>query len=240
MNENDAKEVAARFGGSAATYDMVATVQSHLAERLAEAAAPFIAPECDILDVGCGTGCLVKRIAASVKPFRVSLMDISGEMLKLAARNVAALCDILVDCYIGDAETMPWPASNAVVSSSAIQWFENPLTFVSKAREVLTEGGVVALATYGPSTFAELRGGRPCGYPSLDDWLRALTEAGFEILCSDRSVEEQSFASRTEMLRMMALSGIGTNRDGQSTEAMNGTWRLTWEPLLIVAKLPNP
>lgn len=237
MAENDIHEVAARFGGSALTYDDVATVQARLADELAEAAAPHIAPEGHLLDIGCGTGHLARRLAALVRPIRISLFDVSREMLRVAAPKVAAECNVLVDCYDGDAETLPWPTADAVVSSSAVQWFARPLDFVTKARQALDEGGTFALATYGPATFAELRGGASSSYPSLADWTKALTDAGFQMVSSRRSVEKQSFESRVRMLRMISLCGIGTNRIGQSTEAMNGDWTLTWETISIVAKL---
>lgn len=237
MSDIELHDIAANFGGSAASYDSVATVQARLAKQLATMAAPHIARGAHIVDIGCGTGFLSDAIVPLCHPSHVTLFDLSDAMIAEATRKLKAFSSVEVSHHAGDAETLTWPSASAITSASAVQWFKEPLSFAAKARAALKPGGVIALATYGPATFAELRGGQPCSYPTLADWLEAMRAAGIDIVESRHKTEVQSFDSRTAMLRMMALSGIGTRRHGQSTASMGGEWRLTWETIAMVGKL---
>lgn len=237
MSNSELHDIAANFGGSATTYDSVATVQARLAKQLAAMVAPHIARGAHIVDIGCGTGFLSDALATLCHPDRITLFDLSDAMIAEATRKLKAHPDIEVAHHTGDAESLPWPSATAITSASAVQWFKDPLSFAAKARAAIQPGGVVALATYGPSTFAELRNGQPCSYPTLANWLEAMSAAGIDIVESRHKTEVQSFDSRTAMLRMMALSGIGTRRRGQSTASMGGDWRLTWETIVMVGKL---
>ena len=56
-------------------------------------------PDENVLDVGCGSGWLVRRIAAQVTEGRVIGMDISDEMVRHARRAVADLENVM--CVVG-------------------------------------------------------------------------------------------------------------------------------------------
>lgn len=230
-------EVAMRFGGSASTYDSAASVQREVALRLASMLVPHAAVGASVFEVGCGTGLLSERIASSLRPSSLVLNDLSPEMLALARRRVLAAGCGNVSLLQADAESCSWPVANVVVSASAVQWFARPLSVVSRAAESLPLGGLLCVATYGPLTFCELRGGCPSGYPSPDDWKAELAKRQFDILDFDSFLRVQSFQSRIALLRMVAATGVGTKQKNQSTSSIRGTCRLTWQPVLFVAKL---
>ncbi len=230
-------DIAQRFGQSADTYDLVATTQRHVAQRLADFALPLIPAGASILEIGCGTGLLSQSIATA-RPTSLILNDISPEMVAKARQRIdsAAPDDpIALPQLVADAESVEWPSVDAIVSASAVQWFGNPLSFVGKARKALRKGGVVALATYGPATFRELRGGADNAYPSLAEWRAAFEAEGFSLHVAEEQFEAQTFASRIALLRMVALSGIGGRGGGQSTASLSGDWSLTWDVLTFCA-----
>lgn len=232
-------EVAMRFGSSADTYDSAASVQRKVALRLADMLSPHAHCGAAVFEVGCGTGMLSESIARRLKPSSFVLNDLSPAMLALALARVAASGCGNASLLQADAERCNWPAADIVVSASAVQWFADPLAVVRRAAEVLPRGGLLAVATYGPLTFRELRGGCPSGYPGLSDWLSALGRHGFGVLDSDAFVWVQDFPSKIALLRMVALTGVGTRQKNQSTSSMSGACRLTWQPLLFVARLEN-
>ena len=49
--------------------------------------AKFLAPDDEVLDVGCGPGNVAKQLLAA-KPLKITGIDLSGEMVRLAAANV--------------------------------------------------------------------------------------------------------------------------------------------------------
>ncbi len=236
------RDVGQRFGDSSATYDEVATVQRSAALRLVAEASPWIPQGASVLEIGCGTGTLTAAMARACHPKHITLNDLSDKMLSAAiSRTMRFAPSSDVTTMEADAETTEWPAADVIVSASAAQWFTSPLSFVSKAARALPHGGTVALVTYGPQTFKELRGGRQNSYPTLKEWSSEFKKNGFEVKVAHQTFESQHFASRTSMLRMMALSGIGTHRPGQSTANMGGESELTWELLSLVAILrPHP
>jgi demethylmenaquinone methyltransferase/2-methoxy-6-polyprenyl-1,4-benzoquinol methylase len=76
------------FDGSVGSYDLVTDVLSWGLDRLwwRRAAAAIPAPSgASVLDVGCGTGSLSKRLAAR---FRVTGVDVSERMLEIAGRRL--------------------------------------------------------------------------------------------------------------------------------------------------------
>lgn len=231
-------EVRQRFGGCAATYDSAAEVQRRVARRLADMAAPLLADGIRILEIGCGTGTLAERLMRLCRPSLYTLNDISGEMIAEALRKMEARGDRPPTGVLrGDAERVAWPVADAVVSASAVQWFERPASFLAKASQSLPRGGVVALATYGPRTFRELRkAGAPNGYPTMGEWREAMGRHGFETAATESETMTQAFASRTSMLRMIAMSGVGTRRGRQSAGGGNGARELTWECLMLVGR----
>lgn len=231
-------EIRQRFGASAATYDAAAAVQRRVALRLAKIAAPLLADGTRILEIGCGTGTLTERLLRLCRPSLLTLNDISGEMIAEARRKIGAQEEgPPIGIAQGDAERMKWPAADAVVSASAVQWFERPTAFLAKAAQTLPRGGVVALATYGPQTFHELRhGDAPNGYPTMDEWRKAMARHGFETVTTESETVTQTFASRAAMLRMIAMSGIGTRRCRQDAGGDGGGRELTWECLLLVGR----
>ncbi len=233
-------EVARRFGQCAETYDSAAPIQHGVAERLSHVASLYVPHGAQILEIGCGTGALTQSIARSVNPSSLILNDLSPQMVEKAKNAVLSNLThspCSVTSLVGDAEQIDWPLADAIVSSSAVQWFKNPLSFVSKAKSALPNGGIVAIATYGPMTFSELRAGQPNDYPSLSQWTDEFIKEGFIILSKNESTECQSFSSRMSLLRMVARSGIGGRGGGQSTAAIQGKCQLTWQEFSVCARI---
>lgn len=231
-------EVRQRFGGSASTYDSAAEVQRRVALRLADMAAPLLTDGIRVLEIGCGTGALAERLMRLCRPRSYTLNDISDEMIAEALRKMEARGETTPTKTLrGDAELLAWPGADAVVSASAVQWFERPESFLAKASRCLPRGGVVALATYGPQTFRELReAGAPNGYPAMGEWREAMRRHGFATLAAESETTTQTFASHTAMLRMIAQSGIGTRRGHRNAGVGKEARELTWECLLLVGR----
>lgn len=231
-------DVERRFGNSAATYEAAADVQRRVALRLSDMVLPHLGQRKTVFEFGCGTGLFSRLIACGARPAAFYLNDLSADMLAVAKGKIAATCSpgSVID-MVGDAEVMPWPSADAVLSASAVQWFNSPLSAVRRASEALRPGGIISLATYGPLTFRELREGLLCSYPSPQDWELELKDCGFQILAFESFLLTQSFASRMALLRMVVRTGVGSRGEKQSASALHGECRLTWQPIMFVARL---
>lgn len=227
---------ATAFGNAARTYDSAAVVQRDVAAALDGMLEGLLQHGDKVLEIGCGTGLLSAALARRIGIEGLTVNDLSGEMMSVCLERIGRESRH----FVGDAETVAWPeGQDGVVSSSAVQWFDSPLAFLDKAHTALRDGGIAALATYGPSTFGELRGGRPDteGYPTAEQWISA-AEQRFTLLRSERRTAVQRFGSRTDMLRSIVLSGVGGRRKtAQSApvkERADDGWKLTYEELFFV------
>ncbi len=225
------KNLASCFSRSSSSYENSALVQKTVAETLASLAAPCLPNDAVIFEVGCGTGFLSRLLLSSLPSSTLIINDISDAMLRATAARLPHDVSLLP----GDAERISWPAANVIVSSSAVQWFSDPLNFVRKASETLPPDGVLAFSTYGPATFSELRDDASAAslYPSLEVWKTALRKCGFSISTSRTIVRTLSFPSRFSLLRHIVETGVGYKRQRQSVP--HPPYKLTYEAFLFLA-----
>ena len=139
-----------------------------------------------ILDVGCGTGRLAKRISDDLPQAQLVGCDFSAGMLAHAkARNSRA------GLVRGDATKLPFHPSvfDVVVSSEAFPWFPDQAAALNELFRVLKPGGLLLLALVNtPSALlsdamhiASRVAGQPFYWPTVDEMRRRVEAAGFRV-----------------------------------------------------------
>jgi ubiquinone/menaquinone biosynthesis C-methylase UbiE len=98
-----------------------------------------IAPTASVLDVGCGTGELLVRLAAKYPNARLSGLDPVPEMLAVGRTKLSEN----VDLRAGWANELPWPdgAFDVVVSCNMFHYISHPVAAVQEMERVLRPGG---------------------------------------------------------------------------------------------------
>ena len=98
-----------------------------------------------VLDVGTGTGCLVRALHERWPRRRHTGVDISKEMLH-AAREAAPKCTFVH----GTAEALPFPDASfdAAVSLSSLHFWSEPAAGLREIARVLRPGGVLVLSDW--------------------------------------------------------------------------------------------
>jgi SAM-dependent methyltransferase len=128
----------ATFDPIAGRYERDSFVQRAAADPLLALAA--VRPDEDVLDVGCGTGHLLRRVRAVTRG-RVEGVDPSAAMVEVAGRLAAG-----VGFRVCAAEELPFESEfDVVLSSSALQWFRDPARGLARMRDALRPGGRLAL-----------------------------------------------------------------------------------------------
>jgi arsenite methyltransferase len=97
----------------------------------------------NLLDVGCGSGWLARRLATLVPDGRVVGIDVSDEMVRVARRGSASFDNVLF--VTGEAEEIPWEAnffSHAISVESSYYW-PDPAAGIKEIFRVLRPGGHV-------------------------------------------------------------------------------------------------
>jgi ubiquinone/menaquinone biosynthesis C-methylase UbiE len=119
----------------ASEYDRMdfSATDDAFAQRAAELASPegwIVDTGCWIVDIGCGNAKIPLAIAALVPASPVCVVEMSSEMLAVAVRNRAKLCDAArrVVFVRGDAKNLPFAGQSIslVVSNSLIHHIPDP------------------------------------------------------------------------------------------------------------------
>ncbi|MGL5808872.1 MAG: class I SAM-dependent methyltransferase [Nocardioides sp.] len=112
-----------------------------------------------VLDLGCGTGSLSSRVLSRVPEAHVTALDIDPLLLALGRSSRSATPRqpefIEADLRADDWEaSLPFPAYDAIVSSTALHWLTGPqlAALHRRVRRLLVPGGVFLNGDYLPAS----------------------------------------------------------------------------------------
>jgi malonyl-CoA O-methyltransferase len=152
------------FDRASETFDGAAPVHDESRQRLLQRLELMSVEPRWILDLGCATGRGVSDLAARYGDARVLALDWSVAMLERARERSAEHNTIAL--LAADAERLPLAAHSVglVFANLLLPWCAPQAVFREAAR-VLTAGGLMVFATFGPDTLREVRR----AWASVDD-----------------------------------------------------------------------
>jgi ubiquinone/menaquinone biosynthesis C-methylase UbiE len=158
--------VARLFDDVADVYDTVGVpFFQPIADGLVDALAP--SPGERALDVGCGTGAVLLRLAARVAPGGSATgIDVAPRMVDVA-RATLARAGLTADVHVDDAmdPTLPGASFDLVSSSLVLFFLPDPAAALVAWRALLVDGGRLGVSTFGAYS--------PRWREEVDDVLRA-------------------------------------------------------------------
>lgn len=165
--------------------------QDHLPITLPVLEQMQLAPTDNVLDIGCGSGWLSRRISKHVHQGRIIGMDISDEMVRLARRNSLDYDNILF--VVGEAAEIPWQPNffhHAISIESAYYW-PDPAVGLKEIGRVLRSGGSawILINYYRDNPYCHQWGALltvPTHLFSADEWTQLFREAGFAHVSHER------------------------------------------------------
>lgn len=186
------------------TYDRNADVQDNMAGHLVDLVRHV--PSGRVMEIGCGTGLMTRRLVSDLHPERLWLNDLcpSAEMF------VADMLGTGVEFIAGDAESIVFPGGlDMIVSSATVQWFDDLKAFFAKCSDALTDGGVLAFSTFGKDNLKEIQAveGRGLEYYGKDELVESL-ESMFDVAVAEECDVRMDFHSPLDVVRHLKETGV--------------------------------
>src|ERR1700688_4862112 len=168
--------------------------QDHLPIALPVLEKMRLAATDNVLDVGCGSGWLARRLAKMVLEGRVVGMDVSDEMIRVARRTSLDFENILY--ATGEVGEIPWDANfftHAISVESAYYWPE-PASGIREIFRVLGPGGAawILINYYRDNPHCHQWGpllAVPTHLILAEEWAELFRAAGFVSVAHERVVD---------------------------------------------------
>ena len=211
---HDKSAIIRNFSKSACQYDEYADIQRFAANRLIDEIPKDNFRR--ILEIGCGTGIYTQLLTRRFGPSRITAVDISEKMIRVARENIKAEN---VELETGDAEEMAFGQGyDLITSNSVFHWFKSIEKAVLRFSGILNTGGWLVFSAFGPSTFAELaaslkkvRKEYDLFVASRDFWGKERLESMLANFFTQISIEEVSvqreYSSLAGLLREIKYTG---------------------------------
>ncbi len=202
---------------------MVAEVQKKSAAHLTALLLPYVKSPNAILDVGTGTGLMVKTLQGHFSEARYTLNDLSPKMLEQAASCLISSPRLIE----GDAEEMAFAGApfSLITANLVTQWF----THLEKGLGNLwRQGKVLAFSSLLEGSFtaweeACKHRGRPCGlhaYPSFAALQEICQRLAPSQLVFDTRQETLYFAHGRDFVHYLRNLGAVAAREGHSPSSL--------------------
>jgi malonyl-CoA O-methyltransferase len=218
------KLVENNFSKRSEIYGDIAVFQQYAANKLFDCALKALGSKKPrrILELGCGTGFLTRKILEAFPDSEFEICDISQKMLDkckentLSARSRMEKDQVLFKC--GDLDLVVDGRKNEfdlVISALTFQWIEKLLPVIRSAYKSLVYDGFLIFSSLADGTFDELRdvfGFIGEKYPGPE----FLTLSELSDICSDfeevnisTEIYEESFECALDFLRQVQMTGAG-------------------------------
>lgn len=222
-----------RFAQTAGTYESHARVQQLSAAELAKMIGECAPPPGPVLEIGSGSGLFTRLLQQCIPTSELTLWDLTPIPDDLPGNHLQ--CDAETEI-----KRLAPGSMSLIAAASVIQWFDSPPRFMEECARALRPGGVLAVVTYGPDTYASIRdftaGFKP-RYYSVAQWHKILSPH-FSISKIVRKTHRLEFADSHQLARHISLTGVNASTPATSSIRRllrSGIRTLEYQPIFILA-----
>ncbi|MCM1264615.1 MAG: malonyl-ACP O-methyltransferase BioC [Candidatus Gastranaerophilales bacterium] len=227
-----------RFSKSLNTYQDSAIVQKQMAEKISENLSGLTFE--NILELGCGTGFVTKRIAANCKFSSYDAVDIVNgcESYIKQISNKINFINTDIEEYSTEKKY------NLIISNASLQWLEDFESFVKKIKNNLADNGLFVFTLFGKENFKELKTitGKSLRYYSNEELAEIFNEFNLKI---SEDIITLNFQTPKDVLYHIKNTGVNSINQEHWTKSdlkqfeddylklNNGKITLTYHPIYI-------
>ncbi len=195
-----------RFKNSLSSYDKNASAQRQMTEKLLKLLIEYKGNNFSkVLEIGCGTGLLTKKIIEELNFDKLLINDIVEEFLD----SLEKYSDKILKIY-GDCENIKVPSDvNLIISNATLQWIENFEVFSSRISQNMKKGAVFAFSSFEDGNLHQVKTitNKSLNYYRKEQ-LEEMLIKNFKIIHSVSDVINLNFDSPNDILRHLKLSGV--------------------------------
>lgn len=108
------------------------------------------------LEIGCGTGQMTRLLEENFDIGHWVINDLTDSITQRKIFNSNRIKS--VEYIFGDAESIDLGDKyDLIISTSAIQWFYQPIEFIKKCISMLRPNGILMITTFGPNNLKEIK-----------------------------------------------------------------------------------
>lgn len=241
----DPKIIKKQFKKSIDVYEQHAVVQAIMADKLISALP--LGDYTSILELGCGSGVLTRKLIQKVRFDKYYANDI--------VEKSKVYIDKILQDYVflgGNALRLQVNGKfNLIISNALFQWFDNLEKSLDYFKTFLNKDGIIAFTTFSPDNFKEINvlTGLTLEYKSIDE-IREILDKNFEIKYLENFEYTMHFQNPLEVLVHMKNTGVNALSSKplgikdikifcDNYKASFPDLTLTYSPIIAVARLKD-
>ncbi|WIF95520.1 malonyl-ACP O-methyltransferase BioC [Caminicella sporogenes] len=150
----DKEKLKRRFSRNVKNYNKYANVQKKMGDNLINHIKNDNLHIKKILEIGCGTGYLTKKLINNFSSAKITAVDIAPGMIEyvkfnIKYNNVNFICGDIEEIDLNDKYDL-------IISNATFQWFNYLEKTIDKLIGLLNINGILCFSTFGKNTFKEL------------------------------------------------------------------------------------
>jgi len=208
----DKNRIAKYFLKSAESYDQHARIQDVLADNLLNRLKLHGDVNYErVLEVGCCTGLLTRKLVEQLNVKTLFLNDLVAEFEPIAIAKLDEKKRVQVVPFFGDIEVLEVPEKlDLCISSSTIQWLARPITFLKRIGRETESGGFLAISFFIDGTLKEMKEITRVGLNYMDpELLRDSLEEHYDLVCFEMNQQKLYFSCGRDVLHHIKNTGVG-------------------------------
>ncbi len=223
---NKCENIRQRFSAAATTYSQEAVIQEKVSQQLIKLMEDSGKQPLEILELGCGTGLLTRKLSKLYPKAHITAVDISEKMI-MQAQQECASCK-RIKWIIADAVEYTCASRfDIIASSSALHWMQPIRKTFSKSFNHLKKNGAVYFGMMTKETLKELHSARKAvipgklpkkSLPSARSVIKAIESCGFSKIETMTDTETLLYKDMRSLLNSLHNLGVtGGSISGNGT-----------------------
>ncbi len=207
----DKQQLQKKFSQQADNYENSAEIQLAAAQKLCKIIKPFLRENCQILDLGSGTGFVARNLQEN---FTITETDISLEMLQKNANSHTIKIQ-------SDFEKLPFEngSFDVITSSFSLQWSTDFEKNFSHFFSLLKPNGIFAFCLPCDGSLKELREANIFSFnqlPSKEALEKTLKKTEFKEILVETEIVSQKFSSGIDAIKSLKKTGANYSQKNQN------------------------